>query len=98
MLLLEGRILGAALKEVPERFVQVTHGLLRGNTGDFVQPSIFSLLFQRGHGGAGVTVVDALLPLIVRIGTQPQRPIIGKASAAKGASQDMALLLSRIGG
>ena len=91
MLLLEGGIPAPALKEVPERFVQVTQGLLGRDTGHFIQPAIRSLALQPCQGRRRVAVEDVLPPLPIGIASEPQRPVEHETRRAKGPGKRVAL-------
>ena len=86
-LLLEGRVLTTSLKEVDERAVEVTQGLLRRDTRDLIQPGVFILLLEVGQHRGEVFVVEAAMLLVVSIGLVAQAPIVDKAYTAKGASK-----------
>ncbi len=63
---LEGGIVGTAFKEVLEGFLKVSQGLLRRHRGDLVEPSMVSLLLQKGEAGRGFMIADPLLILVGR--------------------------------
>src|SRR2546426_11515344 len=70
--------------------------LLRGHTRDLIEPGILRLLLELGKHGRCLIIVDALLLLIVRIGAQPERPVVDEPRTAKGASQHPLLLVGGI--
>ncbi len=93
---LEGGILGTSLKEVLEGFLQVAQSLLRRHTGNLIEPGVIILLLQEGElRGQGI-VANALLLLVVGIGTQPQGPIVDITSTTKCPSKYLCLLRRRI--
>jgi hypothetical protein len=92
LFLLERRIRCSALEEVPESPIQVTQGLLWGNTGDFIQPGVIFLLLQLGQLRRSFMIANAFLVLIVGISTQTQCPLIQVTSTAKGVSKNTLLL------
>jgi hypothetical protein len=86
-LLLEGRVLTTSLKEVDERFIEVTQGLLRRDTRDLIQPGVFILLLEVGPHRGEVFVVEAASFFVVRVRFVAQAPIVNDTDTAKGTSK-----------
>src|SRR5712692_9306535 len=83
-------------KEVFEGFIEMSQGLLKGNTRDFIQPRTIFLLFQQRQLCRGFMIANTHLLFVVGIGTQAQRPIIHVTSTAKCTSKMSRLLISWI--
>jgi hypothetical protein len=96
MLLLGGRLLGAALKEVLEGFIQMAQRLLGRHTGPFTQPGRGFLLLERRQGCRGIPVEDVLPTLPVRVRPETPRPVIHKTRTAKRTSKIFGLLVGRV--
>jgi predicted O-methyltransferase YrrM len=96
MLRVEGGILGAALEEGAERFVQVAQRLLQRHTGYLIEPGGFGLLLEGGERRRRLMIADALLPLIVGVRPQTQRPVVDEARAAERPRQHSGLCGRRV--
>ena len=68
--LVEGGILSATFKEVPECSVQMTKGLLKGNAGHFRKPGRLFLLFEVSQHDCQLIIVEAFAALKESIGTR----------------------------
>ena len=95
-LLLELRVLCAAIKEIAKRALQMAQPLLQRDTGHFLQPGHLFLLLQRRQGDGKLLVVEVFLALVVGIRPGAQPPIVDIAHTAKSAGEGLSLLLRRI--
>ncbi len=94
--LFESRILGTAFKEIAKGTVKMSEGLLERNGGHVIEPRMVILLFEEREAGRGGIVAQALLVLVVGIGTQAQRPVVDVTSTPKRLSKNLDLLRCRI--
>ncbi len=96
MFLLESRVLGTSFEEVEKGAVQVTQCLLQRDTGNFIEPRGFILLFQIGQGARQMSVVETFPLLVVGVRLLAQAPIVDVAHTAKGPSQHLLLLVGGV--
>src|SRR6266568_3804697 len=94
--LVEGGILGATFKEVPECGIQVPEGLLQRDAGHFSQPCSLFLLLQFSQHDCQLIIVEAFAALKESIGTRSQCPVIGVATTPESTGKHVGLLISWI--
>src|SRR5258706_13749149 len=68
----------APLEEIAEGAVQMAQRLVQRHARRLVQPGRFRVLLQGSECCRCFVIADALLPLIVGIRTQTQRPVVDK--------------------
>ena len=95
-LFLEGGIGAALSEEIHEGGLQVTKGLLHGDTRHVVQEGHVRVTFQRGQLGAGADKRQPL-PALEGHGPRRQHPVVDQAATAKGLRQVFSLRGSGIG-
>jgi hypothetical protein len=82
---LESGILRTAFKEVSKSTVQVTQGLLQGNSRDIPKPGI--LVFESRQHGRKIVVVQALSMLEIGRLASRKTPIVDEAAASERLSK-----------
>ena len=92
--LVEGGILSATFKEVPECSVQVSQGLLQRDARYFREPGGLFLLFEVSQQNCQLIIVETFAALKESIGPLSQCPIIDVATTPESTSKDVSLLLS----
>jgi hypothetical protein len=94
--LLEDGVVRSALVEVLESAIEMPQRLLERYAGDIKQPPVLLPLLEGREQGRGLTIADMLLLLVVGISPQAQGPVVDETNAAKGAGQQMLLLVGWI--
>jgi hypothetical protein len=84
------------LEEAAEGGLQVPEGLLKGNTGNLIEPAAVRLLSPRGQGRAQLAVAGRGLILGITVDSVLKRPIVNEANTPKGLSQKAPLPGARV--
>ncbi len=93
-LLLKSWVVRPPVKEIPERFVQVTQGLLQRHRRNIIEPNRLFLLLEQDQTLCSTFVVHALTTLIVGISTLAQCPVLDIAATPKGLCQNAFLFIA----
>ncbi len=89
-----GGIFRTSLKKGDEGFIEMPQGLLQRHRRHIREPDSRFLLFELGQQGTDFLVGEAMTVLVVGIGFLAQRPIVDKATTAKGVGKQTPLFIS----
>src|SRR2546421_3170165 len=94
MLLMRRGILSTSLKEVTKGAIQMTKGLLQGDTRHLIQPGMIFLLLESRQAFRCPCIVETFTVFEESIGALSQCPIVDIATTAESTGKNVCLLIS----